>query len=667
MDFKKFFSELKRRNVYKVAIAYAITAWLLAQIVALSTEVFEAPIWVMKIIILILGIGFPISLILAWAFEMSPQGMIRTTSVAAKENPYSSNKKKPLTSNLFIGMLLFIIASQFIYNKYQNSDNNKTIAIEKTIAVLPFRNDSPNEENLYFCNGIMDGILDHLSKLSELRVVSRTSVEQFRENPPSLKTIAEELGVNYLVEGSVQRIDNNVVIFAQLIYAEDDKRLWSQKYSEDITELFAVQADVTRSIADKLEAVISPKAKEQIETIPTRDVIAYDYYLQGNEFRFNADINIQSYEDWEKLMSKAKLFYEQAIERDSSLAEAYNGLGFIEMDRNGINSLLNKNYLDQVLVFANKAINLNPNLYESYLLKGNAYLRTNQYLLANKNFEKARDLSPNDLFSLFNLAYISMRQENDYLKTIKILKKIESVITNDRLWDLYRAYFELHEFTGDRLLEEEYIQKCIEVDPDGLIWGWFYTSGNRLDEALDFNNKRFPEENQYKLATKGLIYLMKGDYETALNKYEKWEVMVNTQKNDDRSAINDWHRYGQALILTGNSEKGMQMIQKQIELYEQHIELSRIWYINTYYDLAGIYAFLGDTEKVYYWLEKFEEENGWLKYGALESFIQFDFQFDNIRNEERFKNILKRGVKQKEIVRKEIREYLALIDSNATQ
>ena len=143
--------------------------------------------------------------------------------------------------------------------------------------------------------------------------------------------------------------------------------------------------------------------------------------------------------------------------------------------------------------------------------------------------------------------------------------------------------------------------------------------------------------------------------------------MVSTQINDDRSAINDWHRYGQALILTGNHEKGMQMIQKQIKLYEQHIELSRIWYVNTYYDLAGIYAFLGDREKAYYWLEKFEEENGWLKYGSLESFIQFDFQFDSIRKEERFKDILERGVKQKEVVRKEIRDYMASVDSHTVQ
>ena len=181
---------------------------------------------------------------------------------------------------------------QFAYNKYSNNEFTGSDITKKSIAVLPFINDSPNEDNLYFCNGIMEGILDHLSKIPELKVVSRTSVEQYRDNKPSLKKIAEELGVQYLVEGSVQRIGNQVVIFAQLISAEDDVHLWSQKYNEDVTELFAVQANVTESIADKLEMIISPKVKERIENIPTNNPLAYDFYLQGNEFKFKANQNL---------------------------------------------------------------------------------------------------------------------------------------------------------------------------------------------------------------------------------------------------------------------------------------------------------------------------------------------------------------------------------------
>ena len=144
MDLKKFFNELKRRNVYKVALTYAITAWLLAQIAALASDAFGAPVWVMRMIIITMVIGFPIALILAWAFEMSPSGMIRTNSTAAKEDHSSTGKKKPLSHKLYIGILLLIIVGQFIYNKYWNQVSMNSANMEKTIAVLPFHNDSPN-------------------------------------------------------------------------------------------------------------------------------------------------------------------------------------------------------------------------------------------------------------------------------------------------------------------------------------------------------------------------------------------------------------------------------------------------------------------------------------------------------------------------------------------
>ncbi len=163
-------------------MTYAVVAWLVAQIAGLGASSYGAPEWVMKMILLVLVIGFPIALILAWAFEMSPNGIIRTTSEAAAENPFPDSKKKPLTNNLLIGFLILVIAGQFIYAKYWNGGNLDTANIEKSIAVLPFSNESSNQENQYFCNGVMEGILDHLAKIPQLTVISRSSVEQFRNN-----------------------------------------------------------------------------------------------------------------------------------------------------------------------------------------------------------------------------------------------------------------------------------------------------------------------------------------------------------------------------------------------------------------------------------------------------------------------------------------------------
>jgi adenylate cyclase len=156
MDLKKFFSELKRRNVYKVAITYTIVAWLILQIGSVVFETIKTPTWVMQVLLFFVVIGFSIALILAWAFEMSPKGMIRTSSTAAKENHYSTGKKKSLSHIVYIGILLLIIVGQFIYNKYWNQVSINTANTEKTIAVLPFHNDSSNEENLYFCNGMVE-------------------------------------------------------------------------------------------------------------------------------------------------------------------------------------------------------------------------------------------------------------------------------------------------------------------------------------------------------------------------------------------------------------------------------------------------------------------------------------------------------------------------------
>jgi len=659
MDLKKFFSELKRRNVYKVAITYTIVAWLILQIGSVVFETIKTPDWVMKVLLFFIVIGFPIALIMAWAFEMSPQGIVRTNSAAAKEKPYSSSKKKPLSHNVFVGILLLIIVGQFIYNKYWNQVSINTANIEKTIAVLPFRNDSPNEENLYFCNGIMEGILDHLSKIPELTVKSRTSVEQYRDNPPSLKKIAEELGVKYLVEGSVQRIDNQVVIFAQLIYAEDDKHLWSQKYNKDITELFEVQANVTESIANKLQAIITPTVKERIEAIPTKDLIAYENYLKGNEFRFKAISWAHENDEWTNLLDKAKLNYKLAIEKDSLFAQAYIGLALVEFNRNKDSNIAQENYLDNVFALANNARRINPNLSEAYRVIALYYWNTYQFKLAKEYYKKALELNPNNIEALY-LQTTATIYDLDFINSIKILQKIEKrVSSTDDLWRLYVGYDKFYQLMDNFEMEEYYLKKCITLKPNTLVdFWWLYQCTNRFDEAISYVLKNYPINNQAKNISLAASYYFKGEIDKALEYYEKWDNQIMKENFNYGVSIRDSHRYGQVLILSGQKEKGLEMIQRQIEFNQKLIELERAD-MGHIYDLAGIYSFLGQKEKAFYWMERFEKENGWLRFGGLNSFSQFDPQFDNIRNEKQFKDWVSRGEKELEGVRKEVSEYLA--------
>ncbi|MDT0553690.1 hypothetical protein [Urechidicola vernalis] len=668
MDLKKFFSELKRRNVYKVAITYAITSWLLAQLASLAASSFGAPDWVIKMIIVLLFIGFPIALILAWAFEMSPQGMIRTASVAAQQNPYSERKKKPLTSNLFIGILIVIIIGQFVYSNYSSNAVKNIDAIEKSIAVLPFINDSENKENLYFCNGIMEGILDHLSKIEALSVTSRTSVEQYRENKPSLRKIAEELDVKYLVEGSVQRVGDQVVIFAQLIYAEDDTHLWSKRYKKQLTDVFAVQADVTESIAETLQTIILPEVQERIEAIPTLNEKAYDYYLKGEEYFNRTRVFTQSSKDWLSNLEKARLNYQMAIESDSLMAEPFAGLAAVEFDLNRNSSILEENYLENVLELSNKAIRLNPNIFQAYLIRGRYYFNKNKKELAKKDYLKAEKLNPNDLFPLWGLLNIACQHDFDFLKGIKILKEIESktktVQDKDRLNIFYTQFYSR---IGDLKKEKYYSNQIGDIEEP--MNSWYYSKQGMFREALK-SIQYYYEDNQIAEAGLGGVYLYLKEYEKSIEHYEKWREKVKADNYDSYNTANDLHRIGQAYYLIGQKEKGVDFMKDQIKIYERTLDLQHgttFQYHGALYDLAGIYAFLGEKEKSYSYLERFEKENGWMAFGDLEHFIKVDPQFNNLRGENRFEVILSKGVEQKEKVRQEVRDYLNSIESVEAQ
>ena len=218
-----------------MAITYGVVSWLIIQIATSTFPYLNIPDWCITFVIWAVIIGFPIALVLAWAFEMSPEGIIRTTSETANENPLPDYKKKPLTSKVLISILLLLVIGQFVYNRYWTGDDVDVTKLEKSIAVLPFKNMSSNEENQYFCDGMMEAILNHLSKIPELRVVSRTSVEQYRNNPPPITTIGEELDVSYVVEGSVQRIENQALITVQLIDARNDNRMWGHDFDRDLS------------------------------------------------------------------------------------------------------------------------------------------------------------------------------------------------------------------------------------------------------------------------------------------------------------------------------------------------------------------------------------------------------------------------------------------------
>jgi len=241
-----FFAELKRRNVFKVAVAYVIAGWALAQGIAQVFPVFDVPNWVIRLLVLLIMIGFPIALVISWAFELTPEGLKRT-AVADAMPASDSHIKHTWIYVAVIGALLSI--GLFSLGRYsavsqQSASDDKT---QKSIAVLPFDNLSDNKENSYFADGVQDQILTNLSKVSELKVISHTSVRQYQSGAPrNLRTIGKQLGVEYVVEGSVQRSPDKLRISAQLIDARTDAQIWAETYDRPAKDLFAIQSELAR-------------------------------------------------------------------------------------------------------------------------------------------------------------------------------------------------------------------------------------------------------------------------------------------------------------------------------------------------------------------------------------------------------------------------------------
>ncbi|MGH7937647.1 MAG: tetratricopeptide repeat protein, partial [Bryobacteraceae bacterium] len=320
MKIDNFFAELKRRNVYKVAVAYAIVAWLVIQVDSIILPTFHAPDWVLQTVVALVLLGFPIALVLAWAFEITPEGIKLESEIAPNESIARKTGRKLIT--ITIGLAV-IAAALFAFQHFRprlTMISAKTVASgpapvpEKSIAVLPFENLSSDKENAYFAEGVQDEILTRLAKIGALKVISRTSTQHFKSSPENLPEIAQQLGVANILEGSVQREPNKVRVNVQLIKAATDAHLWADIYDRKLTDIFSVESDIAKTIADTLQAKLTGSEKKLIARAPTADKEAYELYLKGRFF-------------WNKRtasdLRKAAEYFNEAIAKDPNYALAY--------------------------------------------------------------------------------------------------------------------------------------------------------------------------------------------------------------------------------------------------------------------------------------------------------------------------------------------------------
>jgi TolB-like protein len=367
MDFKKFFDELKRRNVYKVAITYTIVAWLILQIGSVVFETIKTPDWVMKVLLFFIVIGFPIALILAWAFEMSPQGMIRTSS-AAKENPNSSSKKKPLTHKVLIGILLLIIIGQFVYNKYWNQVSINTANIEKTIAVLPLININQNDSLEYFSDGVTIEIIDELAKIRTFRVTAFTSTFPYKKKDKSPLEIANELDVNYLISGSTRVYGDSIKLSIELINPYSKERVWSQTYKEVMNNAPSIQLLIAKQVVKSLNIKLTATEKKSLDILNTSDGEAFNLFLKAKAE--NLKLTPEGFSESIEML-------ERAIDLDPNYSQAYTLLAFVLDFQTGSWFGGNRSASETVRIttpYIEKSISLNPKSSDIYLVRAHSNL-----------------------------------------------------------------------------------------------------------------------------------------------------------------------------------------------------------------------------------------------------------------------------------------------------
>ena len=400
-------AELKRRNVFRVAAAYGVVAWLLVEVASVVLPTFGAPDWIMKVFTFLVILGFPLALVLAWAFELTPEGIKRETGADRGEPvAHGSGRKLDFAIIALLAIaLIYVVVDKYVFpaapekvtdtafveaaeEPVEPASAAKPDAREKSIAVLPFANRSVKAEDAFFVDGMHDDILTHLAKIRSLKVISRTSVMEYRDTTKNLRTIGRELGAATILEGGVQRSGDHVRINMQLIDAETDDHLWADIYDRQLTaeNLFSIQTEIATSIAVALRAALSAEEQDRLAAIPTENLEAYEAYLIGRQRL--ADRSTQAF-------AQAVEYFGRAIRLDPDFALAYVGLAETYILQVFYSGFPPEETLAKALAAAERALKLNDQLGEAYNALAAVKEDMHDYAGAEAAFQRALELNPN--------------------------------------------------------------------------------------------------------------------------------------------------------------------------------------------------------------------------------------------------------------------------------
>lgn len=422
MGFRKLIAELKRRNVFRVATAYAIAGWLIIQISATTFPFLNLPEWLITAVIIFVVIGFPLSLIFAWAFELTPEGLKKSQEVDITKSVTNRTGKK--LNGIIITVLsmavIFLLVERVFFAEASFIENASEIDVQTaSIAVLPFVNMSGDETNEYFSDGLSEELLNGLAKLEDVQVAGRTSSFQFKGTNPDLRDVGTQLGVKHILEGSVRKSGNRLRITAQLIQADNGFHLWSETYDREFTanEIFDIQEEITRKVVQELKVRLLPKEELLISERPTQDIEAYNAFLAGTQMEITRTVS-----DIEKAIQK----YKEAIQIDPSFAEAYArlaiayglefGYGFDQSEEaiEKTKTLMKENF--------DHAFSIDQNLGSAYRAQGMYYSLIKELDKSENSYRKAIELLPNDPLA-HNGYYLALQENKKLEESYEILEK----------------------------------------------------------------------------------------------------------------------------------------------------------------------------------------------------------------------------------------------------
>jgi TolB-like protein len=473
-----FFRELKERKVYRVALGYGVVAWLVVQIASTVLPTFHVPEWVLQALTVMVALGFPVALVLAWAFDVTPSGVEKTSEGVG---PVAARNRRNVWLLAAVGLLIAALAigSYWLWHPWRNASAAKLVTTstasesptvarpaipEKSVAVLPFDNLSRDPDNAYFAEGIQEEILTRLAKIADLKVISRTSTQRFQSKPGNLAEIAKQLGVANILEGSVQKAGDQVRVNVQLLNARTDFHLWADTYDRKLVDIFVVESEIAKAIAESLQAKLTGGEQRALAVKPTNNSEAYDAYLRGLAFqtRTTSSLNDQA---------KAVEFYERSVQLDPAFA-----LGWARLSR--ANAQIYFGSLDSTTArrdAAERALDtaqkLQPNSPETLLAQAYyQYWVLRDYDLAKTTFGRVRDLLPGSSDVHGALALIARRQGH-WDESVAYWEQTLALDPRNTEWLATAAetYAMLRQFpaalkTYDRLLD------IVPNDPDTLAY-----------------------------------------------------------------------------------------------------------------------------------------------------------------------------------------------------